>query len=205
MCGTIDGNGNLRCIVQLCARTNVIRLLSILQKKTCFCVHLVGTEIEWFKSAIAIFRYFWEKYFEKNCKVLQKRYHLVTHYSKVEITFLLNVALFFLKYFGEKYFEKKYKVLWKSRHCVTQYSKVQMTFSQNFVLFFSKCFGGKYFYKKWRSSEERRHWVTPLFKSRDDDFSEGCAFFFKRTVTLIVPYTSTGFVMKFNRFYKKVS
>ncbi len=46
MCGAIGGNGNLRCIAQLCARTNMIRLLLVLQKKIVVCAHLVGTGID---------------------------------------------------------------------------------------------------------------------------------------------------------------
>ncbi len=41
MCGTISANGNLRCAVQLCARTNTIWLLSVHQRKIGVCMHLV--------------------------------------------------------------------------------------------------------------------------------------------------------------------
>ncbi len=108
MWGATGENGNLCCIVQLCARTNVIRLLFLLQKKICFCAHFVGTEIDWIQIAI-----FWRKIFrKKKHKVPWKRCHWATPLFKSrDDIFAEHCALFFFfKIFWGKIFRKKRKI-----------------------------------------------------------------------------------------------
>ncbi len=113
----------LCCAAQLCARTNMIRLLSVLQKKAGVCVHLVGTEIDWFlESGIAIFRRKILK--KKKRKIPRKHHHFVTPLFKSRDDVFVESCAFF-KIFWRKKFKKKTQVPWKRRHWVIPLFKIK--------------------------------------------------------------------------------
>ncbi len=114
---------NLHCIALHCARTNVIRLLLVLQKKIGVCAHLVGTKIDWFLESAIVIRFIYhiseKNILKKKCKVPRKR-HWVTPLFKSRDIPLLNNSV----------------TQWR---CFFEYwCYLMTTFLRNFGLFF-KC------------------------------------------------------------------
>ncbi len=95
----IDGNRNLCCVVQLCARRNMIQLLSVLQKKIGVCAHLVGIEIDWFLESVMAIRFIYhiseKNISKKKTEVSRKRRHWVTPLFRSKDDVFAELSVFF--------------------------------------------------------------------------------------------------------------